>query len=473
MSRRPSPTETEMSMAIPQHEIRTGPGLSQESERDAESGPNSILSVDEIMLRINREVISRGGLLPSAVPMAATATMSRLARWQPSVPRIPVKQEYVLGELLSFSDIDFVENAYRAVLRRTPDEGGLAHHLSRLRNGQASKVEILAALRWSAEGEKAGVHVDGLLAPFLLQKWRRKRFIGPMIGWVQSLARLSSLSDRQILLDAAHAREAHELGRILNLQAQQFEKLLSEIDAAHTQRASTATAALEALSMRLDGELGRLDAHAHALAERIDQLSGKLAEQVAVIPTLQAGVDGVRAHSHAVADQVGTLSARMDELAGVDAHSHAVADQVGMLSHQLAGVHAHSHAVAGQVGTLSARLDELAGVDAHSHEVADQVGTLSTRLDALADVREHSFEVADQVGTLSTRLDGFADLHDQAQALVHRVDTVSARLDAQPDVVPVVRLISERIEEMSSQLQASRLSPPARRKDQSGNRRGK
>ncbi|MGH8061019.1 MAG: DUF4214 domain-containing protein [Pseudoxanthomonas sp.] len=412
-------------MANPPHETMTDPALPGTSGKPAVPDSGSILSVDEIMLCIRQEVARRGGLLPSSVRAApAPAPVFRLANWQPSAPRIPVKQEYALGELLSFSDSDFIENAYRAVLRRTPDEGGLGHHLSRLRNGQASKVEILAALRWSAEGEKAGVHVDGLLAPFLLQKWRRKRFIGPLIGWMHSLARLSTLADRQVVLDAAHARESNELGRILNQQAQQLQSALSEIDSVHRSNASEATAALERLSARMGevvsrfGELDRLQADALTLAGRIDQLSVRL-EALASVETLTQGL----------VEQTGSISARLVEI-----------DEV----------RAHSHDVAGQVGTLSARLDELAGVQAHSHEVAGQVA-----------------------GMLSNRLDALADVHEQARALGYRIDTVAARLDAQPDVVPVVRLISERIEDLTSQLQTVRKPAPAQRKSTSGNSRGK
>ena len=472
-------------MANPPHEIRTDPEPSKEGGRTAESGSDSILSVDEIMLRINREVISRGGKLPAAMPSVATTTPFRLANWQPSAPRIPVKQEYVLAELLSFSDMDFVENAYRAVLRRTPDEVGLAHHLSRLRNGQASKVEILAALRWSCRGREGRGPCGRIAGSLPAAEMASQAIHRPGDRMVQSLVRLSSLSDRQIVLDAAHAREDHELGRILNLQAQQFEKTLSK-SIPHTPsghrpqwlswrlfpcaagRGGFATRGTWIASMR---------AHTPLTGESMScRLEGWLEcrMQAALIPALLAGADGARAHSHAVADQVGTLSTRMDGLAGVDAHSHAVADQVGVLSARPTrwcpcafpcrrGPGRHVVDAHGWTCGRGTR---------HSHAVADQVGTLSSRLDELAGVSAHSLEVADQVARCRPP-DALADLHDQAQVLVHRVNTVSARPDAQPDVVPVVRLISERIEDMSSQLQASRLSPPARRKDQVGGRRGK
>ena len=440
------------------------------TDRQSESMP-----VEAIMGRIHGEVLSAGGALPPSIYPASSSASFKLASWQPSAPRIAVKQEYALDELLAFSDRDFIENAYRAVLRRGPDEGGMSHHLTRLRNGVESKVGILAALRWSPEGEKAGVHVDGLLAPFLLQKWRGKRFIGPLIGWVHSLVRLGSLADRQVMLDAAQARESHELGRVMNLQAQQLEKLLAESDTARAREALVSSLALEALSARVDAAIARLpelegiNGRLASLVAMFESMQGELRERVgevaqvrahssevaAQVGGLSARLDAladVRAHSHAVAEQVGGLSARLDALADVREHSHAVAGQVGELSVRMGAidqVRAHSFEVASQVGALSLRMNEVADLRAHASALAGHVGTLSTRLDELAGVGAHSHAVADQVGTLSTRLDQLAAVAAQAKALAYRVDTLTARLDGQPDVVPVIRLLSERLEKLA------------------------
>ena len=412
-------------MAISSQNLKTAAVSVPLDGTDAAS-PGELLSVDEIMLRIRHEVISRGGQLPVAADPAGAASMPKLASWQPSAPRVAVKQEYALHELLSFSDADFVENAYRAVLRRAPDAGGMTDYLSRLRNGQESKVGILAALRWSPEGEQAGVHVDGLLAPFLMQKWRRKRVIGPIVGWLHSLARLSSLSDRQVMLDAAYAREHHELGRVINLQAQQVEQVIAQIESARAQQALASSTALHAISTAMENVV----AHARVLMGRVDGLQTRLDE----VSGSLTGIEQMRAHSNTVAEQVGTLSSRLDGMSDI----RGQLSELSMRLNEIGDVRAHSHAVAGHVGTLSVRLDELTGVQAHSHAVAAQVGGLSTRLDELS------------------------VLSGQMQTLVYRIDTVTARLDGQPDVVPVVRLISERLEALSTQLQAGSDVPAAR-----------
>ena len=194
------------------------------------------LSVDEIMRRVRAEVVRRhreSTLADSCAPINGDDEVP--PRWQPAAERLPVKREYVLPELLAFSDEDFIDTAYRAVLRRQPDKAEFQNYLSQLRTGTATKIEILAALRWSPEGVSRGVHVDGLLAPYLLHKWRRKRFIGPVIRWLHAFLRLGRISERQGVIESAQARESQQIGRRLN---QVTEHLIRRVDTIQQQVAA-------------------------------------------------------------------------------------------------------------------------------------------------------------------------------------------------------------------------------------------
>ncbi|QWP78541.1 methyltransferase domain-containing protein [Lysobacter sp. K5869] len=140
-----------------------------------------------------------------------------LQHWRSVTHSIPIKREYVLSELLGPADASFVEMAYRVVLRRDPDPEGYDFFLHELRSGHTTKVEVLGALRWSAEGMAKQVHIDGLMLPYKLQQWKRKPLFGRALSWLHGLARLGSLFDRQYTMEATQAREAHELGRHVNL----------------------------------------------------------------------------------------------------------------------------------------------------------------------------------------------------------------------------------------------------------------
>lgn len=148
-----------------------------------------------------------------------------LQHWRSVTHSIPVKREYVLSELLGPADASFVDMAYRVVLRREPDPDGFNYFLHELRSGHTTKVEVLGALRWSEEGMAKQVHIDGLMLPYKLQQWKRKPMFGRALSWLHGLARLGSLFDRQYTIEATQAREAHELGRHVNLLTDELKQV--------------------------------------------------------------------------------------------------------------------------------------------------------------------------------------------------------------------------------------------------------
>src|ERR1051325_7356987 len=128
------------------------------------------------------------------------------------------RDEYQLAELLGFHDEEFIRNAYRAILRREPDDHGFPQYLGNLRSGRYSKIDILTSLRFSPEGEKANVRIEGLgrLSGF------RKLYRVPVVGYLLHLAvaivrlpvlianhrRLESHTAAQLERVASHINEA-------------------------------------------------------------------------------------------------------------------------------------------------------------------------------------------------------------------------------------------------------------------------
>ncbi|HUL41863.1 MAG TPA: DUF4214 domain-containing protein [Burkholderiales bacterium] len=85
--------------------------------------------------------------------------------------------QYHVNDLLVFHNEAFITAAYRALLRRAPDEPGFKYYLGRLRDG-ISKIQILGQIRYSPEGKSAGVVVSGLLVSYTL----RKIYSWPILG---------------------------------------------------------------------------------------------------------------------------------------------------------------------------------------------------------------------------------------------------------------------------------------------------
>jgi len=108
-------------------------------------------------------------------------------------PDIEKREEYQLSELLAFHDEAFVRNAYEAVLKREPDDTGLAQYLQSLRSGRYSKIDILRSLRFSPEGQRANVTIHGLGRLSFLRKIYRVPVLGYLVQLAVAIARLPVL----------------------------------------------------------------------------------------------------------------------------------------------------------------------------------------------------------------------------------------------------------------------------------------
>jgi O-antigen chain-terminating methyltransferase len=190
--------------------------------------------------------------------------------------------QYHVNDLLRFHDRDFVQNAYRAILKRYPDAHGFEQFLEKLRSGQLNKLDILARLRFSPEGRAKKVQVKGLLLPSIV----RRSYGWPLLGYLArllvGLARLPHmiryqqqlegylLAQQQLVGDYANER-GRELAVALNQVSaleqtlmEQREQILAELTM-QIDRLGDEQKALQAESRaRFDERLSELNAHVEA-----------------------------------------------------------------------------------------------------------------------------------------------------------------------------------------------------------------
>jgi len=134
---------------------------------------------------------------PTAVPEEAAAGQidgSRLAL-QPDFQTST--NGYHVEDLLRYHGETFVRNAYRAILKREPDRAGLANQLTSLADGRFNKIDVLASLRSSAEGERAGVKISGLTWPVTIRRLQRIPVIGYLFELAVAMLRLPVLLRHQ------------------------------------------------------------------------------------------------------------------------------------------------------------------------------------------------------------------------------------------------------------------------------------
>ena len=89
---------------------------------------------------------------------------------------------YKLSDLLAFEDIEFLHNAYQAILKRPPDPAGLTNAIWSLRSGHTDKLALLVQLRFSEEGREKGVKIRGLRRHTLIRSFYQL----PILGYLAS-----------------------------------------------------------------------------------------------------------------------------------------------------------------------------------------------------------------------------------------------------------------------------------------------
>jgi SAM-dependent methyltransferase len=194
-------------------------------------------------------------------------------------PEFEQRDQYHVNDLLGFHDDQFVRNAYRAILRREPDDAGLAQYLGKLRSGRYSKIDILADLKFSPEGRSANVEIKGLTNSSAFRKLYRVPVLGYFLELAVAIIRLPVLiaNHRQLESHAAaqldrlasHINEA--VATVSDLEYKQSERSRKQYDAFQEQMDDVKHAVssqMDQLEKRIDGILDRLQSSRIELAQR-------------------------------------------------------------------------------------------------------------------------------------------------------------------------------------------------------------
>lgn len=121
---------------------------------------------------------------PSLTPIA-TPQLSLQPEFQPKSD-----DQYQLNDLLRYHDDHFVQNAFRATFKRMPEVEENRYYIEGLRSGHFDKTDILARLRFSAEGKAKGVRIKGLRLPAGVRQIGRIPVLGYFVRLISALVRL-------------------------------------------------------------------------------------------------------------------------------------------------------------------------------------------------------------------------------------------------------------------------------------------
>ncbi len=362
----------------------------------------NVITAEEVMRRI-RGRLGMGRVSDSSVTAASPQSVRAafLPRVLPLRATIDEKQAYVVGELLIYDDFDFINNAYQALFRREPDETA-TRFVDALRQGHLTKVEVLGQLRFSHEGMHHGVHVDGLLIPYKLRTWRRKRYVGPMLGWLISLGQLGRLFDRQATHMAMASAEIQSCRDVANTLAEQVDGRLLSIEAAISELPSSVT--VDQLRSELDRHFERialLEAHVDAHQERLNDASKKEEQLRSELGSQSDRISQFEAHVETLQERLNDASKKEDQLRSeLGSQSDRISQleaRVETLQEQLNDTSKKGDQLRSELGSQSDRISQLeAGIDAENSS-AQLNGLLNDRnrddrgLDALYAAFEDEF----------------------------------------------------------------------------------
>jgi SAM-dependent methyltransferase len=334
-----------------------------------------------------------------ASPPLLSAVNSQPLALQPTFqPR--ADHQYHVNDLLQYHDRNFIQNAYRAILKRGPDATGFKDFMEALRAGRLNKIDVLARLRYSSEGLSKKVQVNGLLVPAVIRQSYRVPVLGYVFQLLVALARLpkSARSQQQF--------EAHVLA--------QQEQIVDYANATKTALANQAREVSAALA-----RLNAAEQAALAQAQRQQQqLELLIKEQRAVRDETRASLDQFREEMLSRVDQLGqhlaeTATAWQQHLRSVETHFIA----------ELATVQRHTE-------LLDARLASEGA--ARNEQISMLTRSLKAETEALRDeLKRASHQL--QTGTdeaLEKQQQLRAELILHGQRVTRLLEDVTARLPA-------------------------------------------
>lgn len=194
------------------------------------------------------------------------ASIIGLEYLEPALPPLELqppfvsKDHYHVNDLLQYHDDAFIWNAYRALLKREPDETGLRQYLANLRSGRYNKIDILAKLRFSIEGNFRAVRIDGLKWPAYVRRLYRVPVLGYLIEMLVGIARLPAMIRSQRQFETHTVAQQERLATHLNHLGPNLSRGLSQLSSLERQLTESFTRNLVGFSEE-QRKIARLQHH--------------------------------------------------------------------------------------------------------------------------------------------------------------------------------------------------------------------
>lgn len=220
------------------------------------------INVDQLMHQIRQAVAQRANGKGGKMESAPTAVAEEAAAGQIDGSRLALQPDfqpsangYHVEDLLRYHGETFVRNAYRAILKRDPDRVGMSNQLASLAGGRFNKIDVLASLRSSAEGERAGVKISGLKWPATIRRLQRIPVIGYVVELAVAMLRLPVLLRHQRQLEFYALSRQEQIVSYVDCVKREVVSKANETSAAIENSISVQREALKSLQVEVNAAL--------------------------------------------------------------------------------------------------------------------------------------------------------------------------------------------------------------------------
>ncbi len=215
---------------------------------------------------------------------------------------------YHINDLLQYHDRAFLDAAYRAILKRPPDEAEFLRDRKRLQSGHFNKIDLLASLRSSPEGRTKGVQLEGLAVPAFIRRLGRLPLLGYPVNLAVAFLRLPkqirdqrqfadyvTAQNQQIadFINAVSARVTEFRDGISRLD-QQVVDINKQIEAAHQELGSRIEVNKEIFLARIETEAARGIEMRQLISEQRQSISTFQSKLQTEMERLQLGLQHAR-----------------------------------------------------------------------------------------------------------------------------------------------------------------------------------
>ncbi|WP_151704824.1 DUF4214 domain-containing protein [Nitrincola alkalilacustris] len=248
-------------------------------------------SKEDILAAIRAEAASRKDATPAPDVQPILPSRIEMSAFDLEL-RLPFQPAYPIQDFLRFEGEAFIRNAYRGVLHRDADAGGMQTFMAKLSQGELKQL-ILCQLLLSPEGAKIGVRVRGLGLFKLAMKTRLVWLIKPLLSLISYLQQRSTparVSSETQFLAETFRQTMDEMNQLLLAQGseqymaqnriRQLEQQLEMLHATTQDEINHATAQIAALETALAAQ-----------HDTLEQLQTRMDDQQAQAEQLQSSVE--------------------------------------------------------------------------------------------------------------------------------------------------------------------------------------